>query len=107
MVEEDRIRRDTVAAGLNAIPGVHCHRPGGAFYVFPNITDTGIDEHLLADALLAEAGVAILAGTAFGAMGRGFIRLSYATDVATLVKVVGRIRDFLAGEGAARLRRHA
>jgi aspartate/methionine/tyrosine aminotransferase len=104
MVDEYRIRRDAVVDGLNGIPGVKCHRPGGAFYVFPNISRTGIDQDVLADALLAEAGVAVLAGTAFGKMGQGFIRLSYATDVATIEKGVGRIREFLAGDGAARLR---
>jgi aspartate aminotransferase len=107
MVDEYRVRRDTVVDGLNGIPDVQCHRPGGAFYVFPNVTATGIDEHLLADALLAEAGVAVLAGTAFGKMGKGFIRLSYATDVPTIEKGVGRIRDFLSSEAAARLRQGA
>src|SRR5258708_25667226 len=94
MAAQCRVRRDTAVDGLNAIPEVHRPRPGGAFYVFPNITDTGIDEHLLADALLAEAGVAVLAGTAFGALGRGFIRPSYPTDAATPETRLGRIRAF-------------
>jgi aspartate/methionine/tyrosine aminotransferase len=107
MVDEYRLRRDAVVDGLRAIPDVSCHRPGGAFYVFPNITATGIDQKLLADALLAEAGVAVLPGTAFGSMGKGYIRLSYAQSVPVLEQGLGRIRDFLAGEGAARLREGA
>jgi aspartate aminotransferase len=107
MVDEYRLRRDAVVDGLCAIPGVSCHRPGGAFYVFPNITATGIDQKLLADALLAEAGVAVLPGTAFGAMGKGYLRLSYAQSIPVLEQGLTRIRDFLAGEGAAKLRQGA
>jgi aspartate aminotransferase len=107
MVEEYRRRRDVVVDGLNAIPGVHCHRPGGAFYVFPNVSEIGVDQKVLADALLAEAGVAVLPGTAFGAMGKGYLRLSYAQAVPVLEKGLGRIRDFLAGDGVARLKEGA
>jgi aspartate/methionine/tyrosine aminotransferase len=107
MVDEYRMRRDAVVDGLNAIPGLRCHRPGGAFYVFPNISGTGIDEHVLANALLGEAGVAVLAGTSFGEMGRGFIRLSYAQAVPVLEEGVARIHEFLAGDGAAELRQTA
>jgi aspartate/methionine/tyrosine aminotransferase len=107
MVDEYRMRRDAIVDGLNAIPGLQCHRPGGAFYVFPNITETGIDEHVLADALLGDAGVAVLAGTAFGEMGRGFIRLSYAQAVPVLEEGVARIHEFLSGDGAAELRQAA
>jgi aspartate aminotransferase len=107
MVEEYRRRRDVVVDGLNAIPGVHCHRPGGAFYVFPNVSEIGVDQKVLADALLAEAGVAVLPGTAFGAMGKGYLRLSYAQAVPVLEEGLGRIRDFLAGDGVARLKEGA
>jgi aspartate aminotransferase len=95
MVDEYRARRDVVVAGLNQIPGVECHLPGGAFYVFPNITGTGIDEDSLADGLLGEAGVATLAGTAFGPMGKGFIRLSYAQSIPTLEEGIKRIGDYI------------
>ncbi len=95
MVDEYRARRDAVVDGLNDIPGVHCHRPGGAFYVFPNITGTGIGEHELADGLLGEAGVATLPGTAFGAMGKGFLRLSYAKDIPYLRQGVERIKEYV------------
>jgi aspartate/methionine/tyrosine aminotransferase len=107
MVDEYRKRRDVVVDGLNAIPGVHCHRPGGAFYVFPNISGVGVDQKLLADALLAEAGVAVLPGTAFGAMGKGFLRLSYAQAVPVLELGLSRIRDFVTGDGVARLKEGA
>ncbi|MFN2462745.1 MAG: pyridoxal phosphate-dependent aminotransferase, partial [Candidatus Dormibacteria bacterium] len=96
MVDEYRRRRDVLVDGLNALPGVRCHRPGGAFYVFPNVTATGWDHKVLADALLAKAGVAVLPGTAFGSMGKGYIRLSYAQSVDNLTEGLRRIGDFLA-----------
>jgi aspartate/methionine/tyrosine aminotransferase len=97
MMAEFSERRDAVVDGLNAIPGVRCHRPAGAFYVFPNIEGTGWDERDLQQALLDEAGVALLAGSAFGAGGRGFLRLSYANSVANLERGIERIGNFLAG----------
>ena len=98
MVDEYRGRRDAVVDGLNAIPGIHCHRPGGAFYVFPNVTGTGWDQKVLADALLARAGVAVLPGTAFGPMGKGYIRLSYAQSIENLQEGLRRIGGFLSAE---------
>jgi aspartate aminotransferase len=100
MVEEYRRRRDVVVAGLNGIPGVRCHTPGGAFYVFPNITGTGVGERELASALLAEAGVATLAGTAFGDMGQGFLRLSYANSIPQLQDGLSRIASYLEARAA-------
>jgi aspartate/methionine/tyrosine aminotransferase len=96
MVHEYRARRDVLVDGLNAIPGIRCHRPGGAFYVFPNVTATGRDHKELADSLLAKAGVAVLPGTAFGPMGKGYIRLSYAQSTDNLVEGLRRIGEFLA-----------
>ena len=98
MVDEYRGRRDAVVDGLNAIPGIHCHRPGGAFYVFPNVTGTGWDQKELADALLARAGVAVLPGTAFGPMGKGYIRLSYVQSIENLQEGLRRIGEFLSAE---------
>lgn len=95
MVDEYRGRRDAVVDGLNAIPGIQCHKPGGAFYVFPNVTRTGWDHKELADALLARAGVAVLPGTAFGPMGKGYIRLSYAQSIENLQEGLRRIGEFL------------
>ena len=96
MMAEFSERRDVVVDGLNAIPGVRCHRPAGAFYVFPSIEGTGWDERSLQRALLEQAGVAVLAGTAFGAGGRGYLRLSYANSVANLERGVERIGNLLA-----------
>lgn len=93
MVAEFKQRRNAVADGLNSIPGITCHRPAGAFYVFPNITGTGQDEKTLANALLDEAGVAVLAGTAFGGYGKGYLRLSYVNSVTNLERAIDRIRD--------------
>ena len=101
MREEFRTRRDLVVEGLNRIPGVRCHRPAGAFYVFPNITGTGWNERALAHSLLHEAGVAVLPGTAFGAHGAGFLRLSYANSVPNLERALERIAVHLAAAGPA------
>jgi aspartate/methionine/tyrosine aminotransferase len=104
MMAEFTERRDVVVDGLNAIPGIRCHKPAGAFYVFPNIEGTGWDERALQQALLHQAGVAVLAGTAFGAYGRGYLRLSYANSVANLEKAIERIGNFLAGTNPERSR---
>ena len=80
MVAEFRARRDLIVDGLNAIPGIRCRRPHGAFYVFPNVSGTGLTGAELADRLLYEAGVCVLAGTAFGRVGVDHIRISYANS---------------------------
>ncbi|HUA20531.1 MAG TPA: pyridoxal phosphate-dependent aminotransferase [Bryobacteraceae bacterium] len=95
MVAEFRKRRDAFCAGLNSIPGFRCAVPGGAFYAFPNITGTGWKSKDLADALLQEAGVACLSGTAFGAYGDGYLRFSIANSYDKLMAAVERIREFL------------
>ena len=81
MQAEFRRRRDAIVAGLNELPGVSCVMPEGAFYAFPNISGTGLRARELADRLLSEAGVAVLAGTAFGEYGEGYLRLSYANSL--------------------------
>ena len=96
MMAEFTERRDVVVDGLNAIPGVRCHRPAGAFYVFPNIEETGWNEGALQQALLTQAGVAVLAGSAFGRGGRGYLRLSYANSVPNLERGIERIAGLLA-----------
>ncbi|HEX6121882.1 MAG TPA: pyridoxal phosphate-dependent aminotransferase [Ktedonobacterales bacterium] len=100
MVAEFHRRRDHIIAGLNAIPGLTCRMPRGAFYAFPNITGTGLTSREVADLLLAEGGVAALAGTAFGAYGEGYIRLSYANSIAQIDLALERIRSTL-GQRAA------
>jgi aspartate/methionine/tyrosine aminotransferase len=96
MVKVFEHRRNLVVDGMNAIPGIRCARPQGSFYVFPNIEGTGFDEHELADRLLAEAGVAVLPGTAFGHAGKGFIRLAYTQSEDELRLGLDRIGDFIA-----------
>lgn len=90
-IEEFKMRRDTIVNGLNKIPGFRCLSPKGAFYVFPNITGTGMTSQECADFLLYEAGVACLSGTAFGAVGEGFIRFSYANSVENIEEALRRI----------------
>src|ERR1700682_1338731 len=96
MVKVFEHRRNLIVDGLNAIPGMRCARPEGAFYAFPNIEGTGFDEHELADRLLSEAGVAVLPGTAFGKAGKGFIRLAYTQSEDELTVGLNRIREFIA-----------
>jgi aspartate aminotransferase len=81
MLAEFRRRRDVIVPGLNALPGVSCVAPRGAFYAFPNVMRTGLGARELAETLLVDAGVAVLSGTAFGAHGEGYLRLSYATSL--------------------------
>jgi len=95
MVEEFRRRRDMVVAGLNELPGVTCRTPAGAFYAFPNVKGTGIPAAELAERLLEEAGVAVLAGTAFGAVATDNLRLSYASSFESLERAIERIGAFL------------
>jgi aspartate/methionine/tyrosine aminotransferase len=102
MVAEFRRRRAIIVSGLNTIPGITCRTPHGAFYVFPNITATGMSSREVADLLLYTGGVAALAGTSFGAAGEGYIRLSYANSVENIEKALERIRITLAEARPAR-----
>lgn len=91
MVEEFRRRRTVIVEGLNRIPGFHCRQGHGAFYAFPNVRGSGIKSRELADALLQEAGVACLPGTAFGESGEGYLRFSFANSVENITEALGRI----------------
>ena len=84
-------RRDVMVAGLNKIKGFSCRLPKGAFYVFPNITQTGWPSKKLADALLDDADVAALSGTAFGAFGEGYLRFSVANSIENIGKALDRV----------------
>ena len=95
MNAEFRRRRDVFVAGLNRIKGFSCLVPKGAFYAFPNIKQTGWPSKKLADALLEEAGVACLSGTAFGAYGEGYLRFSVANSLENLNKALARIEDWV------------
>lgn len=104
MVAEFRVRRDLVVAGLNSIPGVTCLLPAGAFYAFPDISATGLTGSELADKLLYEGGVSVLAGTAFGQVGRFHLRLSYANSRANLEEAISRMRSVIEPLVTARIR---
>ena len=103
MVEEFRARRDLVVDGLNAIPGISCIQPHAAFYVFPDISATGLDGATLASRLLQEVGVSVLAGTAFGHLGTAHIRISYANSQANITEALARIRTVVEPLVAARV----
>jgi aspartate/methionine/tyrosine aminotransferase len=100
MLAEFHRRRRLVVDGLNRIDGVRCLEPGGAFYAFPRVDVPGMTSKQVADSLLAEEGVALLAGSGFGAHGEGFLRISFATSVEELTEGLARIE-----RGVARLRR--
>lgn len=95
MVAAFRRRRDTLVAGLNAIPGIRCHLPAASFYAFPNVSGTGIPSRELARRLLDEAGVACLAGEAFGAVGEGHLRFAYTVSETDISQAVDRIAAFV------------
>jgi aspartate/methionine/tyrosine aminotransferase len=99
MVAEFRRRRNAFCEGLNTLPGFRTPCPEGAFYAFPNIEGTGMRSKELADALLADAGVACLSGASFGEYGEGFLRFSYANSLENLMQAVERIADFLKQRG--------
>jgi len=88
-------RRLKVVDALNTLPGVSCITPKGAFYAFPNITETGWQAKPLASALLEETGVATIGGPDFGVHGEGYIRVSYANSLDNLLKAAERIDQFL------------
>ena len=91
MCAEFKKRRDVMVAGLNSIKGFSCLLPKGAFYVFPNIIKTGWPSKKLADALLEDAGVAALSGTAFGEFGEGYLRFSVANSIENIEKALERV----------------
>lgn len=95
MVDAFRERRDIIVDGLNSLPGVRCVKPKGAFYVFPNITGTGMDSRTCESFFMTEAGVACLSGAAFGSYGEGYLRLSYANSVANIRKALDDMRQAL------------
>ena len=89
-------RRQAIVRELNDVPGVSCVTPLGAFYAFPNISETGIDARTLQERLLEEAGVAVIAGTSFGRLGEGYLRFSYAASLEEIIEGVDRMRRLLA-----------
>jgi aspartate/methionine/tyrosine aminotransferase len=98
MRDEFARRRTLIVEGLDGLAGVRCIVPAGAFYAFPNITGTGLDDQRLAERLLEECGVAVLAGSSFGDQGVGHLRLSYAASQAELRKALSRMRGLLGAD---------
>src|SRR5207247_3438841 len=101
MVAEFDKRRQVVFDGLNKLPGVSCIMPKGAFYAFPNVKCTGWKAKVLANALLDDAGVAIIGGPDFGILGEGYVRLSYANSTENIFKALQRMGEFLTSRKAA------
>lgn len=95
MVDEFRERRDIMVEGLNSLPGITCLKPKGAFYVFPNVTKTGLTSEEFADVMLNQAGVALAPGTIFGEYAQGYVRLCYANSVETIKKAIEGMRKVL------------
>ncbi|MFC4270439.1 pyridoxal phosphate-dependent aminotransferase [Sneathiella chungangensis] len=97
MMEAFDARRKLIHARLNEAPGVRCVMPKGAFYAFPNISGTGLSAKEMQDRLLSEKGVAVIAGTSFGAHGEGYVRFSYANSLVNIERAMDRFDDFLKG----------
>lgn len=95
MIAEFKKRKDVIVDGLNAIPGISCRTPKGAFYVFPNISATGLTSEEAEDKFLNEAGVAVLKGTSFGSNGEGYVRFSYANSTENILEALNRIEGVL------------
>ncbi len=95
MMTEYRARRDILVKGLNELPGIKCLRPGGAFYVFPNITGTGMGDETFSKVMLEEAGVGLLPGSNFGENGAGHVRLCYATSRDRILEGLERMKTYL------------
>lgn len=95
MIEIYKKRRDLLVYGLNKIPGISCLKNEGAFYVFPNITKTGMKSEEFTNFILEKAKVAILPGTDFGEYGEGYVRLSYATSIENIKIGLERISEAL------------
>ncbi len=98
MVKAFAERRVAIVEMLNSLPGVRCVNPGGAFYAFPNIAGTGYDARTFQSQVLEEAGVATIAGTAFGSYGEDYIRFSYANSLEAITEAIDRIRRFLGNQ---------
>jgi aspartate/methionine/tyrosine aminotransferase len=100
MVAEFDRRRAVVVSGLNGLPGITCRAPKGAFYAFPNVRETGWKAKPLANALLEDAGIAVIGGPDFGVHGEGYIRLSYANSTENISRAIARMGEFLTAKAA-------
>jgi aspartate aminotransferase len=100
MLAAFRERREVIVSGLNAVPGVSCVEPGGAFYAFPNISELGMSAATMADRLLDEAGVAVLPGTSFGEYGENHLRFSYANSVENIRRALDAFTTLVESSGS-------
>jgi aspartate aminotransferase len=96
MVAAFAARRGFIVEALNGLPGFRCANPGGAFYAFPHVAAAGLDARTLQNRMLEEAGVAVIAGTSFGAFGEGYLRFSYANSREAIAEAVERIGKLMA-----------
>lgn len=95
MMKQFTRRRKLIVDGLNSMPGITCNNPGGAFYVFPNISGTGMTGEKFAEKCLYEAGVAIVPGTSFGKSAKDFVRFSFANSYENIEKALEKIKKIL------------
>lgn len=95
MVDAFRQRRDAVVEGLNSLPGIRCTKPFGAFYAFPNITETGMSSNEFCERMLEEGGVALAPGPIFGEHGEGYVRMAYANSLPNITKALEQMRNVL------------
>ena len=95
MLKEFDFRRTLICKELNSLPNFKCGLPGGAFYTFPNIKDTGLSSEEAQNLFLNEAGVATIAGTSFGELGQGYLRFSYASSRENIIEAMQRIKKIL------------
>jgi aspartate/methionine/tyrosine aminotransferase len=97
MAAEFAGRRRLITDGLRSIPGIRCPEPEGAFYAFPNISETGLTSRQFEDRVMQEAGVALLSGSGFGEFGEGYVRISYANSRENIQKALDRLDTFVRG----------
>ena len=95
MLEEYRRRRDIMVDGLNTISGIHCYKPGGAFYAFPNIVETGYKSREMASEMLINAGIACAPGPIFGPQGEGYLRFCYVNSIENIETMLEKLSKFL------------
>ena len=95
MISEFDKRRKVIVSALNQLKGISCNEPAGAFYAFPNISETGLSSLEAQDIFLDEAGVATIAGTSFGQYGEEYLRLSYANSQENIMRAIERIDKIL------------
>ena len=94
MVNEFHSRKNIIVKETNQIPGISCSIPEGAFYIMPNIRETGLDSKKMENVLLEKLKIATVAGTSFGSFGEGYIRLSYANSQKNIIRALKRIKTY-------------